>query len=145
MPNFHLAEFNVAKLRNPLDHEESAEFLAALAPINALAESTPGFIWRLQDDQGQSASFVSLPEIDDPLVIINYSIWRDLESLRHFVYRSGHASYLRRRQDWFTPEDQTSTVCWWSPTGDIPEVQDAYNRLEKLRNSGSSDAGWPIS
>ncbi|MFV1991604.1 MAG: DUF3291 domain-containing protein [Acidimicrobiales bacterium] len=145
MKDYHLAEFNVARLRKPLDHEESVEFLAALGPVNALAEATPGYIWRLQDEQGQSASFVSVPEIDDPLVIVNYSIWSGLESLKHFVYRSGHASYLKRRKDWFMPQDQPSTVCWWTPAGEIPEVREAYRRLQNLRSEGTSEAGWPIS
>ena len=116
-----------------------------MEPVNAIAESTPGFVWRLKDDDGQSSSYVTMPEIDDPLVIVNYSIWADLESLQHFVTKSGHGSYLRRRRDWFVPSDGPSTVCWWIPAGTIPELADAYRRLVQLRENGPSDTGWPLS
>jgi Domain of unknown function (DUF3291) len=144
MAGHYLAEFNLARLRQPLDHNDNAEFLVSLEPINALAEASSGFVWRLKDDDGQSSSFVSLPEIDDPLVIVNYSVWRDLESLKHFVIKSGHGSYLRRRRDWFSVSEQATTVCWWTPSGQIPAVTEAYGRLKMLRNEGASDAGWPI-
>lgn len=142
--DYHLAQLNVARLRRPLDAEENAEFVAALEPMNAIAEASPGFVWRLIDDTGQSSSFVDVPAIDDPLVIINLSVWRDLESLRHYVYKSGHSSYLRRRQEWFEPTTQPSTVCWWTPVGTVPDVADAYDRLERLRVDGPSADGWSL-
>ena len=141
---YHLAELNVARLRHPLDADETAEFVAALEPMNAIAEATPGFIWRLIDDDGQSSSFVSVPAIGDPLVIVNCSVWRDLESLKHYVYKSGHASYLHRRREWFARLKEASTVCWWTPAGAIPDVADAYTRLEQLRAHGPSEQGWPL-
>lgn len=141
---FHLAELNVARLRRPLDAPENAEFVAALEPINALAEATAGFVWRLTDDDGQSSSYVTLPEIGDPLVIVNYTIWQDLTSLRHFVRRSGHGMYLRRRREWFERPAAATTVCWWTPAGTIPGAGDAYRRLEQLRRHGPSVDGWPI-
>ena len=143
MTGYHLAQLNVARLRHPLDSEESAEFVAALAPINELAEAAPGFVWRLVDEDGNSSSYVPVPAIEDSLVIVNYSVWRDLESLKHYVYKSGHATYLRRRREWFEPSEQASTVCWWTPAGTIPDVADAYARLEQLRAEGPSDRGWP--
>ena len=143
MPH-HLAEFNIARLAHPLDALENAEFVAALDPINAIAEATPGFIWRLKDEEGASSSYVRIPEIDDPLVIVNYSVWADLESLRHFVTRSGHGAYLRRRRDWFETGSEPSTVCWWTPAGQIPSVAEAYRRLLGLRTSGPTPEGWPM-
>ncbi len=144
MAGHHLAEFNLARLRQPLDHDDSAEFLASLDSINALAEASSGFIWRLTDDDGQSSSFISLPEIDDPLLIVNYSVWRDLEALKHFVFKSGHGAYLRRRREWFSASKEAATVCWWTPVGQIPTVVEAYGRLKALRSEGASEAGWPI-
>lgn len=145
MSAHHLAEFNIARLIRPLDDPETVEFVAALEPINAIAAATPGFVWRLRDDEGQSSSYVTLPEIDDPLVIVNYSIWDDVESLQHFVNKSGHASYLRRRRDWFEPSDGPSTVCWWIPADTIPSLADAYDRLLHLRANGPSETGWLLS
>lgn len=144
MPQHHLAEFNIARLTHPLDDVESAEFVAALDPINALAEATPGFIWRLKDEEGQSSSYVTMPEIDNPLVIVNFSVWADLESLQHFVNKSGHGSYLRRRRDWFEPSDGPATVCWWIPANTIPDLSDAYRRLIHLAENGPSETGWPL-
>lgn len=144
MSQFQLAEYNIGRLVHPLDNTESAEFLAALEPINALAEATPGFVWRLKDDDGHSSSFVAGPDADDPLLIVNYSIWADLESLQHFIYKSGHGSYMRRRREWFVPSTQASTVCWWISANTTPELSDAHARLIHLRDHGPSETGWPL-
>lgn len=143
-PTHHLAQYNVGRLRRPLDHDETAEFVAALEPINAIAEASPGFVWRLQDDSGASSSFVAVKGIDDPLVVVNYSIWTDLESLQHFMYKSGHASYLRRRTEWFERTSDATAVCWWIPAGTIPHVDEAQRRLERLQADGPSVEGWPL-
>ena len=140
-----LAQLNIARLRAPLDHEDSAEFVRALDPINLLAEVSPGFVWRLTDDDGGSSSYVEVDGIDDPLLIVNMSVWEDLESLRHFVFQSGHTMYLRRRRDWFEKPEQPSSVCWWIPAGTTPDVNDAYQRLLEFRANGPSDRAWPLS
>ncbi len=140
----HLVQLNIGRLNQPLDHPDSAEFVAALGPINALAEATPGFVWRLTDDDGQSSSYVRLPGEDDPLMIVNYSIWADLEALKHFMFKSGHASYLRRRREWFEAADEAVTVCWWAPAGTRPGLDEAYERLLHLRANGPSETGWPL-
>ena len=140
----HLAELNVARLREPLDHADTAEFVRVLEPINAVAEATPGFIWRLTDDDGSSSSYVELPGNDDPLLIVNYSIWADLESLKHFMFKSGHASYLRRRREWFQPMDEAATVLWWVPAGTVPPLGEAHPRLELLRANGPTEDAWSL-
>lgn len=144
MTDRHLAQFNIGRLHHPLDSAETAEFAAAIDPVNALAEATPGFVWRLQDDDGRSSSHVPFPGSDDPLLILNYSIWEDLESLRHFVNRSGHAMYLRRRREWFERSDEPVHVCWWIPAGTIPDVTEAYERLHRLRSDGPSPDAFPL-
>ena len=93
MSDFHLAQYNIGRIRRPLDHPDVSEFITALGPINTLAEGSPGFVWRLKDDDGQSSSYVEVEEIDDPLLIVNYSIWNDLASLKHFIHKSGHIAY----------------------------------------------------
>ena len=140
----HLAVLNIGRLKHPLESEESAEFVAALGPINTIAEATPGFVWRLTNEDGQSSSYVPLPGVDDPLVIANYSIWTNLESLKHYVTKSGHGAYLRRRREWFEAAQEATTVCWWIPANTIPSLADAYARLIKLRTEGPSSDGWPI-
>lgn len=144
MATYHLAQLNLGLFRAPLDAEEMAEFTAALDPINAIAEATPGFIWRLKDDDGGSSSFVDVPGADDPLWAPNMSVWRDLESLKHFMYKSGHASYLRRRSEWFQKPDRPINVLWWIAEGEIPTLADAVKRLDYLTDNGPSDYGWPL-
>jgi uncharacterized protein DUF3291 len=144
MADINLAQYNIGRIRKPLDHPDVAEFIAALDPINALAEGSPGFIWRLQDAEGQSSSYVEVEGIDDPLLIVNYSIWNDLESLRHFIHKSGHIAYLRRRLEWFEHSGEATSVAWWLPHGTIPEVEEAQGRLLHLREHGPTATGWPL-
>lgn len=140
----HLVQLNVGRLRAPLDDPSMAEFAESLGPINALAESSPGFVWRLVAEDGSSSSYVDVPGADDPLLAVNYSIWTDLESLRGFVFRSDHTGYLRRRREWFAPIAEAITVCWWVPAGEIPPLAEAMDRLDHLRRHGPSDQGWPM-
>jgi hypothetical protein len=137
-----LAQYNVARLVRPLDDAANAEFVAALGPINALADVSPGFVWRLQGDDGMPSSFMTMAEIDDPLVLVNYSVWEDVASLRHYVTRSGHGAYLRRRREWFERNTEAPTVCWWTPVGEIPPPAEGYRRLQHLRRHGPSAEGW---
>ena len=143
--DYHLAQLNIARLRQPMDHEDSAEFVRALDPINQLAESTPGFVWRLKDDDGASSSYVDVEGIDDPQLIVNMSVWEDLESFSQFVFQSGHTMYLRRRRDWFEKAEDAVAVCWWIPAGSTPEIDDAYQRLLHFRENGPSERAWPLS
>jgi len=139
-----LAEMNIARLKEPIDAPSNSEFVAALAPINALAEASPGFVWRLVDEEGNSSSYVRIPGVDDPNLIVNLSVWTDLDSLRHFVTRSGHSAYLRRRREWFDPSSELGTVCWWVDDGHVPSLEEAFERLEHLRHHGPSAHAWPM-
>jgi uncharacterized glyoxalase superfamily protein PhnB len=141
---WHLAQLNLGLFRAPLDAPEMAPFANALDRINALAEASPGFVWRLTDADGGPSSNVEVPGADDPLVASNLSVWTDMESLRGFMYRTDHASYLRRRREWFQHEDQAMNVLWWTPAGTVPTLAEAVERLEHLRRHGPSHTGWPL-
>ena len=141
--SWHLAEFNVARLHVPLDHDQNAEFVAVLGAVNLIAEVSPGFVWRLEADDGRSASYVVA--YDDPLLILNLSVWQDVDSLRHYVYRSGHGAYFRRRSQWFeAPGDEANLVCWWLPAGTWPTVDEAVSRLESMRRTGPGPDGFTL-
>ncbi len=142
MPNWRLAQLNVARLRQPLDHPDTAKFVASLDDVNALAESSPGFVWRLTDDAGQSSSYVRADE--DPLVIINLSVWESPDALHEFVFRTGHAAFLRRRREWFARMDDAYLVCWWVPAGHVPSVEEALDRLAALRRDGVSGDAFTL-
>jgi Domain of unknown function (DUF3291) len=137
---FHLAEFNIARLKMPLEAAANAEFVAVLEPVNLLAEASEGFVWRLTDDGGLSSTYVVA--YDDPQTIVNLTVWQSVESLKHFVYRSGHGSYFRRRTEWFEPSTDVNMVCWWVRAGELPTVDDAVKRLDHLRAYGQSEQGF---
>jgi hypothetical protein len=141
-PGWHLAELNIARLHQPLDHPDTAEFVAALDHVNALAEASPGFVWRLTDESGQSSSYVQTT--DDPLDIINLSVWDTLEHLHDFVFRTGHTEYVRRRREWFQRVDEAYLVCWWVPADHVPTVDEALDRLARLRREGVSDDAFTM-
>ncbi len=144
MTEHHLAQINVGRLHHPLDAPETAEFVDALDRINALAEDSPGFVWRLTGDDGGSSSYVEVEGLDDPLDIVNYSIWEGVEALKDFMYRTDHVGFLRRRTEWFQPLEVAVTACWWIPAGTIPGVDEAYRRLQHLRANGPSATAWPL-
>ncbi|MFK8024942.1 MAG: DUF3291 domain-containing protein [Ilumatobacter sp.] len=140
----HLAQLNLGLFRAPLDSDEMREFRLALEPVNAIAEATPGFVWRLQDDSGGSSSNVAVPGLDSELWAPNMSVWESFEALQHFMYKSGHSSYLRRRSEWFERPDGLINVLWWIPAGEIPTLEDAVRRLRHLEAHGPSQEGWDL-
>ena len=128
----HLAQLNIARFTRPADAPENADFHANLDRINALAEQQPGFVWRLKDASGNATDIVAF---DDPAVITNMSLWRDLDSLAAFVYRTAHRDIMRRRREWFD-HMETYMVLWWIPAGTEPDLADAKRRLALLQSSG---------
>ncbi|MFC4906667.1 DUF3291 domain-containing protein [Actinomadura gamaensis] len=135
MTGFHLAQLNVATLRFPLDDPRTADFVALLDPINALADAAPGFVWRLVEEGSNDATGLR-PAGED--VIVNFSMWESVEALWEFAYRSGHLELLRRRREWFTRPAAAHSVLWWVPAGDVPTIAEAVERLELLRADGPS-------
>ena len=133
MTTHHLAQLNVGRLRAPADSPVVAEFMAALDPINALAEASPGFVWRFQTDEGNATA---VKAFDDDLLILNMSVWESVEALADYVYRSDHTPFLRRRREWFDKTDLPVVTMWWVPAGHIPTVAEALTRMEHLQANG---------
>jgi Domain of unknown function (DUF3291) len=118
MTGYHLAQINIGRFRRPVDHPANAEFMNALDAVNAIADASDGFIWRLVGD-GNNATDVEVVA-NDPLLLANMSLWRDVEALGAFVYRqSDHVTYMRRRKEWFEAMDVFQAL-WWVPAGHIP-------------------------
>ncbi|RSN45439.1 DUF3291 domain-containing protein [Actinomadura sp. WAC 06369] len=134
-PRYHLAQFNVATMRFPLDDPRMAEFVEMLDPVNALADTAPGFVWRLVED-GQPDATRMRPAGDD--VIVTFSVWESAEALWDFVYRSGHLESMRRRREWFLRHAEAHLVLWWVPAGHVPTVEEGMERLALLRAEGPS-------
>jgi Domain of unknown function (DUF3291) len=136
--DFHIAQFNYAKLLAPLDDPRLAEFVGALERINAIADDSPGFIWRLQGEGGDATSLRPLG--DD--VIVNMSVWRNVDALFDFVYRTAHAPVMAKRRQWFANLDGPFMVLWWIKAGYIPTIADAQARLAVLGRKGPSPAAF---
>jgi len=134
---FHLAQLNIGRLLHPLDHPAIQPFVEGLEHINRLADSSPGFVWRLQSESG-NATDVSHPWSADPFMLVNMSVWETPDALRAFVYRSGHREYLARRSEWFEKSKEPNYVLWWVPAGHIPALDEAAERLEHYRQHGST-------
>jgi hypothetical protein len=132
---WHLAQLNVGVLRAPIDSPELAGFVEMLDPVNALADRTPGFIWRLQTEDGNATA---IRPFEDDRVAVNLSVWESLEALGEFVYASRHLDLLRRRREWFEHMTEAYLVLWWVPAGTIPSVEEAKRRLMLLRERGPS-------
>ncbi|WP_436771239.1 DUF3291 domain-containing protein [Yinghuangia sp. YIM S09857] len=131
----HVAQLNVARLLAPIDSPQLADFVAGLHKINLLAESSPGFVWRLiGDETDRDATYV--PTVFDADVLVNLSVWEDVDSLWEFAYRGPHLEYLRRRNEWFGDIGERYQVLWWVPAGTEPTEQDAAARLDHLRAHG---------
>lgn len=133
MGEYHLAQINVGRLLAPIDDPLIAGFANALDEINALADTSRGFIWRLQTEDGDATA---IRPYDDDSILINMSVWASIEALGDFVYRSDHTAYLRRRREWFERMRDTITALWWIPAGAIPTVDEGVARLDHLREHG---------
>jgi hypothetical protein len=134
-----VAQLNIGMPVAPVESEALADFMAALDPINAIADASRGFVWRLQTDAGNATAVHCF---DDERLIVNLSVWESLESLGDFVYRSAHVGVMRRRREWFMPMAEAYTVLWWVPRGHRPSVAEAEDRLMDLRDNGSSSRAF---
>ena len=130
----HLAQLNVATLRYPIDDPRTADFADALPTVNAAGEQSPGYVWRLQSDGGDATD---IRVFDDPLVIVNLTVWESIDALKAFAYRGVHRDFFKRRAEWFV-EGSTRTALWWLPADTLPTTDDAKRRLEFLEMLGPS-------
>ena len=132
MSAYHLAQLNIAKMKFAIDSPELADFVARLEDINALADESPGFVWRLQTEDGDATAV----DYFGPDYLVNMSVWADVESLHGYVYRSAHNEVMAQRKQWFDRMLEAYTVLWWIPTGTVPTIEQADERLQKLRQNG---------
>jgi hypothetical protein len=136
----HLAQVNIALARAPLDSAELSEFVALLAPVNALADAAPGFVWRLQTEDGDA---LAVRGFDNDRMIVNLSVWESSAHLADFVYRSGHLAVMRRRREWFE-RIGLHVALWWVPAGHVPSVDEAEERLGHLREHGPTPYAFTL-
>ena len=136
---YHLAQLNVARMLKPLDDPVMADFVAALDPINGIADTSPGFVWRLQDEDGNATQTRIL---DDEHLLVNLSVWTSIQALKDFVYGSDHAKIMRRKREWFAKHVEAYLVLWWIPSGTQPSPAEAEERLVRLKKEGPGPSAF---
>jgi hypothetical protein len=139
MSAFDIAQLNIGRLVVPTDSPVVAEFMEALDEFNALADASPGFVWRFQTEDGNATA--ERP-FDDDSILVNFSTWTSVDALADFVYRSAHTPFLRRRREWFERMEETYSVLWWVPAGHRPTVTEAIERLDHLREHGPTASAF---
>ena len=141
-----LAQVNIARLRAPINDALLVDFVSLLKPVNAAADAAPGFRWRLQDESGDATALLAFEWDADGSagVIVNMSVWADIQSLETFVYGDMHRAVLRRRREWFERMTDAYTACWWVPAGHRPSTADAEERIRYLRTHGVSPRAFTL-
>jgi hypothetical protein len=137
----HLAQLNIGRFRYPIDDPGMAEFRDNLDRVNAIADRSPGFKWRLKGENNNATQFrIS----DDPQMAINLSVWSSSRALEDYVFKTVHAQFYRKRASWFEKMDKPHMVFWWVEEGHEPTVGEALERLEHLTRHGATDHafGW---
>ena len=132
MSLLHLAQLNIAQMKFAIDAPELAEFVARLDDVNALADGSPGFVWRLQTEDGDATAI----DYFGPEYLVNMSVCEDVESLHNYIYRTAHNEVMARRKEWFERMLEVYSVLWWIPAGTIPTIAEADQRLQNLRQNG---------
>jgi len=131
----HLAQLNIGVARAEMDDPIMHGFVSRLEEINALADNAPGFVWRLQSDEGDATS---LRYFENDLMIVNMSVWESVEALKDYTYKSLHVELLKERKKWFEVFGKPHMVMWWVPAGHIPTIEEAMERLEHITTHGPS-------
>jgi heme-degrading monooxygenase HmoA len=136
---YQLAEFNIARMRFPLDDPRMREFREALASVNALADESPGFAWRLESDEGEGNA---VRQIHDPQLLLNLSVWESIDALRAFYLAAPHGEFLRRRATWFERARHPYLALWWVAHGHHPSLEEATQRLAMVSEDGPTDSSF---
>ena len=137
LQKFHLAQINIAQMKAPLTAPIMAEFADALNEVNAIADQSPGFVWRLQTESGNATDIRAYP---DSKMLVNVSVWQDIESLKTYVYKSLHGGFFVRRRQWFEKYQGQHFAMWWIPAGHRPTVEEGKAKLEQLASCESREA-----
>jgi hypothetical protein len=133
-PPYHIAQVNMGRIKAPLDDPLMAGFTGRLNEINALADRSPGFIWRLQTDAGNATYF--RPYEEDDRILLNMSVWETIDAVKHYVYRTAHTELLRQREAWFEKFSGAYVALWWVPVGHVPGIDEAKKRIAYIDAHG---------
>ncbi len=138
----HIAQLNIARMKFSMDDPMMKDFIDALDPVNAIADQSPGFVWRHQAGEEEKAT---IQIYDNVRIIVNLSVWETVKHLKSFLSTTLHSSIMRRRSVWFEKMDLPYTVLWWVPVGHQPTKEEAFSRLDYLRGKGPTDFAFGFS
>lgn len=130
---YHIAQINIGRVLAPMDSPVMSTFVERLDDINALADNSEGFVWRLKDDNNNASS---IRIFEDDTLIVNMSVWKDIDTLYAYTYQTAHTEILKRRKEWFEKMGEMQLALWYVPQGHIPTVAEAEERLTYLRKNG---------
>ena len=133
---YHIAQINIARMLVPIDDPLMSDFVAQLENINRIAEQTAGFVWRLQSEEGDATA---IRVFDDPLILVNMSVWESIEALYDFTYHGSHVGVFRDRAKWFEKPSKAPLTMWWIPAGTTPTAEEGRQRLEHLWQHGPTE------
>ncbi len=139
MTKYNLAQLNIARMKAPIDDPLMADFAAQLDEVNALADNSPGFVWRLI---GESGDATDIRSFNDPTILVNMSVWESVDALRSYAYQGRHLEVFQNRKQWFDRLDGPHMVLWWIPDGHIPTVAEAEEKLETLAHLGPTPTAF---
>jgi heme-degrading monooxygenase HmoA len=132
---FHLAQVNIARAKFALDDPRMNAFISRLGEINAIAEESPGFIYRFTGDEFSNPFYATR---FDRRYVFNLSVWESLETLKEFTFTSSHKELFRDRQEWFERLTAPSLAMWWVPAGHTPDIEEAVVRLDHITLHGET-------
>jgi hypothetical protein len=142
-----VAQVNIGRLVAPLDSPRLADFVAGLDPVNAVADSAPGFVWRMQTEDGNATAVRGFERDGDGAgggILINMSVWESVEALAAYAYGAAHLAVLRRRREWFERMKDAYAALWWIPRGHIPTIHEAEDRVKHLRAHGPTPYAFTL-
>lgn len=142
MGKYNIAQVNIARGKAEMDDAIMSGFVSRLDEINEIADNSPGFIWRLQSDDGNATS---IEIFDDHMLLVNMSVWENIESLKDFVYKTSHVELIQDREAWFNKMEAAHQTLWWVPNGHFPTVLEAQEKLEHIRRHGPSQNAFTFS
>ena len=137
----HLAQFNIAKMKGLINSPVMKEFNDNLPVINAIADNADGFIWRLQEENGDATGF---NPYDDPYLLVNMSVWADFECLKDYIMKTGHIEFLKRRYEWFEKIETPNHVMWYVEQDHTPSLEEAKERLAYITKHGDTPHAFSI-
>lgn len=141
--SFHLATSNVARMLGAYGDEIMAGFVARLDPVNAVADASPGFVWRYEtEEEVPEKESEEVRVFGDESILFNMSVWESIDDLAAFVYRNNHLEVLQKKSRWFEKSTRPPLVLWWIEAGHIPTVEEAKEHFDLLWRDGPSAAAF---